>query len=181
VAAAFPIRLNVLGYSAVAAGQTGFAVDTDAVFCLYGVNKFVKPAGAGTRIAGGGRTQGHQDSYELSDITGGAGVTFTGGGNFFDVSRTVRIAPDESGKSQARIIGDIEVLTAQGGGVVNVRLKNYGTIAFAGIDASSTGFKDFDSNWIDLPGPATAFVGRLEAEGTNGVEAVLCDVSVLLR
>jgi hypothetical protein len=82
---------------------------------------------------------------------------------------------------QARLRGQVQINTAQASGTVSLRMQNFTEITATGIDGSTTGFKSFDSNWIDLTSSLTAKLGRLQIAGTNAVVIGGAEVSIMLR
>ncbi len=83
------------------------------------------------------------------------------------------------GYFQAEISGAIYVSTPQPGGTLGLRLQNYPTVLQTGIDASTVGWKNINTNTIDISG--TSFLGRLQFAATTGVQVNSAEINVVLR
>lgn len=174
--------LLVLRYSAATAGQTCFAANPGSFITLYGVSQITPFAGAGPRLAGAGRFQSSQVAHQFFDrYQTNLNLGLAGGGTWLDLANTLAMAPAESGHSQARLVGSIQVGTAQPNASLSLRMGTHPEIAATGIAATSTGFKSFDTNWIDLTGTLTATLGRLQITGSSGVTIGGAEISLLLR
>jgi hypothetical protein len=104
--------------------------------------------------------------------------TGTGTASWADISTLMRYAPS-MGYFQVQLVGQIYVSTPQIGGTLGLRLQNYGTVLQTGIDASTVGWKNIDTNLVDISG--TSFLGRLQFAATAGVQVNLAEINVILR
>lgn len=171
--------LFVKGYSSITAGQTGFGLNANSTLSLKGIHEFIKPASAGMRISGSGIVSMRQAAISVYPTFSSIGTqTGTGTASWADISTLMRYAPS-MGYFQVQLVGQIYVSTPQAGGTLGLRLQNYGTVLQTGIDASTVGWKNIDTNLVDISG--TSFLGRLQFAATAGVQVNLAEINVILR
>ena len=60
-------------------------------------------------------------------------------------------------------------------------MQNFTEVTATGIDGSTTGFKSFDTNWIDMTSSLTTLMGRLQIAGTTNVVIGGAEISIMLR
>jgi hypothetical protein len=172
--------LKVLGYSAVAAGQTLFAINANATLVL-GNRVITKPAGAGQVIAGAGVSEivsSHDMVWQVLPTQLAANLTANG------AAQTVCLAnqfdPIRGGKYQAKISGVLQVITPQSGGAASISLPDFPEIVATGVSCASVASVPFDSNWIDLSSAAN-ILGVVSVTATTGVVYNFSALTVQLR
>ena len=174
--------LNVDAYSTVAAGQTGFNVGAGAALSIAQVQKFTIGSG-GARFGGGGsgdlRMQEHE-RVAFAKLTDFPSTTLNGA-SWQTLTTNQYLAPVD-GFIQGRVVGQINVSTAIALSSFQVALSGQTAIITGAIASTSTGFKTFDSGWIDFPDASvTTIVGQVQVFGTNLVVINQGEVSVMLR
>jgi hypothetical protein len=160
--------LKVIGYSAVASGQTLFAINAGATFVL-GSRVITKPGGAGQIIAGAGVSEivsAHDMVWQVLPVQLASNVTANGSPQSICLAN--QFAPVTGGKYQAKISGVFQIVTPQSGGTASVSLSGFPEIAATGIAATSSANVAFDSNWVDISS-ASNIVGTVQVTATSGI------------
>lgn len=178
-------RLNINGlyvrnYSTIATGQTGITVNAGATLSVQGVHYWGINGSPGATIAGAGiiRTREYDNPVYPTFASIGT-VTGTGTGTWIDVSAKIQMSPN-NGYIQGRLIGQVFVSTAQAGGTIGFRMGGQTQIVDTGEDASTTGWKNIDTNWINLTN-TTSSIGRIQFAGTTGVQINQAEMNLMLR
>ena len=180
-------NLDVRSYSSVAAGQTAIAMAAGSQLRL-GSYHIVKPAGAGNRFAGAGMDAGLiTPSYEVACTPFGRfteiDLTATSTG-WADLSTDSLYRPGVAGAHQIRLTGDINVVTSQSGTSMQLRFSAISATETAAVSTASTGWKSFDTGWIDIPEAVItglSSLGRLQANLGNNVRIQNGAVNLLVR
>jgi len=176
--------LNVDSYSSVAAGNVCISPAAGA-FVQLSNYRIEKLGSAGSRFAGAGlmtiSTDAATETYFFGRFSE---ATLVCSGSAQDFSTDSNFRPMVARAHQVRLIGQINITTAQAAGVVAISMSGISSAAVAGIDASTTGFKSFDSGWVDVPESlmkTDVGAGRLRVNGTNLVVVANGAISALYR
>lgn len=159
--------LNVAAYSANSNNQSAFYVDAGAELQL-GVYKITKTARSGQYFSGPGSsavvTAAKRTKIFFPVFNA---VTINGTGQAVTITTDDPAMPARDGCTQIRLRANINIRTPVAGEAV---------VSFSGVsvnlDASSTGWKDADSGWVDIPSSyRNKEVGRLTINAPSGTEA----------
>jgi hypothetical protein len=178
-------RLNINGlyvrnYSTQLPNQAGISANAGSTLSVQGVHYWGIDGSPGQRIAGAGtiRTREYDNPVYPTFSTIGT-VTGTGTGTWIDVSAKIQMNPN-NGYIQGRFVGQVFVNTAQAGGTIGFRVAGQTQILNTGVDASTTGWKNIDTNWINLTNTTTS-IGRIQFAGTTGVQINQAEMNLMLR
>lgn len=145
--------LEVKAYSSVSAGQTCIAMNAGAKMRI-GAYDIKKNAGNGARFAGAGSDGGLRTGvYKTAAAPYGrfSELDYTSASaTFVDVGTDVQDRPGVSGAHQCRVICDFNVVTA-GAGNMSFRFSGIAETTTGTQSTSTTGFKNFDTGWVDIP------------------------------
>jgi len=178
--------LQVENYSTVSAGQVGFSVASNAILSL-GTYRIKKPVGAGVRFAGGGLglvSTDNDDARVLYSTFNQVDRTSSSSSTWIDLSTDWLLRPGTIGAHQIRLIGEVYVFTAAVGGTIDLRLSTLSDITVTGIDASTTGWKNVDTGWVDISQTSMDSLttyGRLQALVTNTVRIQTGSLQFMIR
>lgn len=159
--------LNVAAYSANSDGQSAFYVDAGAELQL-GTYKITKTGRSGHYFSGPGAsavvTAAKRTKVFFPVFNA---VTINGTGQAVTITTDDPAMPARDGCTQIRLRVNINIRTPAVGKAV---------VSFSGVsvnlDASSTGWKDVDSGWVDIPSSyRNKEVGRLTINAPSGTEA----------
>lgn len=159
--------LNVAAYSANSDGQSAFYVDAGAELQL-GTYKITKTGRSGQYFSGPGAsavvTAAKRTKVFFPVFNA---VTINGTGQAVTITTDDPAMPARDGCTQIRLRVNINIRTPAVGKAV---------VSFSGVsvnlDASSTGWKDVDSGWVDIPSSyRNKEVGRLTINAPSGTEA----------
>lgn len=159
--------LNVAAYSANSDGQSAFYVDAGAELQL-GTYKITKTGRSGQYFSGPGSsavvTAAKRTKVFFPVFNA---VTINGTGQAVTITTDDPAMPARDGCTQIRLRANINIRTPAVGKAV---------VSFSGVsvnlDASSTGWKDVDSGWVDIPSSyRNKEVGRLTINAPSGTEA----------
>ena len=159
--------LNVAAYSANSDGQSAFYVDAGAELQL-GTYKITKTGRSGQYFYGPGAsavvTAAKRTKVFFPVFNA---VTINGTGQAVTITTDDPAMPARDGCTQIRLRVNINIRTPAVGKAV---------VSFSGVsvnlDASSTGWKDVDSGWVDIPSSyRNKEVGRLTINAPSGTEA----------
>ena len=159
--------LNVAAYSANSDGQSAFYVDAGAELQL-GTYKITKTGRSGQYFSGPGSssvvTAAKRTKIFFPVFNA---VTINGTGQAVTITTDDPAMPARDGCTQIRLRANINIRTPVAGEAV---------VSFSGVsvnlDASSTGWKDADSGWVDIPSSyRNKEVGRLTINAPSGTEA----------
>jgi len=174
--------MRIDSYAAVSAGQTAVVVNGGAVVNLDGYD-IVKVAGNGVRFGGANSSNGLKTSAsQVRDFYSNFGVaSFSASGAFADISTGRLETPASLGLTQARIVGNVNV-TVAAGATMSLQMSGATTVSATGIPTNSTGFKNYDSGWVDLLTSALSTpLGRLQANITAGATVSNGEMQLQLR
>jgi len=144
-------NLNVEAYSTIAAGQTAFTLNAGAELRLSGY-RVVKSSGAGNRFAGAGLEGLWTDQYGGISVYGRFGevdITAAATG-YADWSTSFDVRPGSGRFHLARMQGEMQVFTSVSGATFDIRMNGISNVVVSALDGNSTGFKSFDTNWVEV-------------------------------
>ena len=178
-------NLDVEKYSSASSGQTGVVINADARVRLSNY-RIVKTSGAGLRFAGAGLENLSTDSYGQVLFFGRNGeAAMTGNGSYQDYSTASNFRPGQARAHQARLLGEINVTTAQPASTASIRLgSGLSEAAITGINTSTTGLKSFDTGWVDLLDAtltSLSVIGNLQVLAGSGVVFSNGSIQVIYR
>lgn len=107
-------------------------------------------------------------------------VGLTSNGTWQDVSSDYQIAPVEIAANQIRMRGEISINTGVAGGTLQLRMLNFPEVHSI-VSAVAAGFQTFDTGWVDISSNIGAKLGRVQVNGTNGVQWGNGSLSVDMR
>lgn len=175
--------LDIKAYSTISAGQSAIVVNAGSSLCL-GSYRIVKPAGAGFRFAGAGLEAVTTAAYGSLNFLGRFGeVSTTGTGSYVDITTDDYTRPLQGGIHLIRLQGEFNV-TVAAAGTGSIRLSGISGVAVTGISTSSTGFKTFDTGWLDITeADLTAFTafGRIQLSSPVGTTITNGSTNVVFK
>lgn len=178
--------LDVKAYSTVSAGQPCIAMNAGAKLRI-GQYDIVKAAGNGARFAGAGSDGGlRTGAYRTVASPYGrfSELDYTSASaSFVDVGTDVADRPGVAGAHQCRVICDFNVVTS-GAGNMSFRFSGIGETTTGTQSTASTGFKNFDTGWVDIPQTTLdglSTFGRPQLNVPSGVRIGNGQVNLLVR
>lgn len=158
--------LTVEKYSSVLAAQPAFEASAGSTLSINGIHRFDRVGSAGARFAGSGTVRLRQSDRAIFPRFQDIG-SITGTAAWVDLSTSSLISPADWA-IQARLSGQIFVLTPQTGGTLQLRMSGHPEVITASVSAATSGWKTFDTGWVDLTANTTS-LGRLQMLASTGV------------
>lgn len=177
-------QMDVLQYSSVSAAQLGFNLGASAKLRL-GSYRLRRIGSAGARFGGGGLDLVTTDKDQACVFFGRFSESdIVLNGAWQDLSTDHLLRPGVSNMHQARLVGDMEVFTAVAAGTFSLRITNVSGAIVSGLSCATTGFRSFDTGWVDITEAemtSLATLGRLQINGTNTARIRNGSIQLLLR
>lgn len=173
---------QVLGYSQVASGQTGFVINTGAQlvkgiwdFRKTGISPGLTLSGTGANTAGVRSPGISWNVFSSFDQV----ANKVGTGAFDTLSTDSQADPYTFGSTQGRIVSQPNVTVAHAGDVCTMRLSSFPEITGT-FSSATTGFKTFDTGYIDLTS-ADGVLGRVQINCPATTQVSFGSVTVTSR
>lgn len=157
-------NLDVQSYSANAAGLPCFTLNAGSQLSL-GNRSITKPAGAGPLVSGGGNIRsskaGQWQPFTLNT------ANYTGTGAAQTITPTSYYDLVGTGAIQARLTGDILVVTPIAGGTALLGLLFIGEVVTT-VSVAAGGTVPVDTGWVDITQTAPTNIGGISTITTSG-------------